>query len=98
MRGDFRRWLTGPGAPRRQRRRPRLTGCLLWLLILVVVLVVLSLLFGGFRKGTKVGGAGHPAPVPIGRLSPQLLTGGKAPGTNRPAAPRYDGRALIAMR
>ncbi len=76
MRGDFRRWLTAPGAPRRQRRRPRLTGCLLWLLILVVVLVVLSLLFGGFRKGTKVGGAGHPAPVPIGRLSPQLRTAG----------------------
>jgi hypothetical protein len=48
----------------------------MWLLILVVVLVVLSLLFGGFRKGTKVGGAGLPAPVPIGRLSPQLLTGG----------------------
>jgi hypothetical protein len=28
-------------------------GCLLWILILIVVLIVLSLLFGGFQKGTK---------------------------------------------
>jgi hypothetical protein len=27
------------------------------------VLVILSLMFGGFQKGTKVGGAGLPAPV-----------------------------------
>ena len=77
MRGDFRRWLTGPGAQRAQRRGPRLTGCLLWVLILVIVLVVASLLFGGFRKGTKVGGAGVLAPVTIGRLSP-----GPPPGTH----------------
>jgi len=75
MRGGFRRWLTGPGAQRRQRRRPRLTGCLLWLVILVIVLVVLSLLFGGFRKGTKVGGTGVPAPVTVGRLSSGPLPG-----------------------
>lgn len=85
MREDFRRWLTGSGAQRR-RRRPRLSGCLLWLLILVVVLVVLSLLFGGFRKGTKVGGTGVPAPVTIGRLSPRAADRA-APGTNRPARP-----------
>ena len=47
-----------PGRPRR-----RLTGCLLWILGLIVVLVILSLMFGGFHKGTKVGGAGLPAPV-----------------------------------
>jgi hypothetical protein len=38
------------------RRRPRLIGCLIWLIALIVILIVLSLLFGGFRKGTKVTG------------------------------------------
>jgi hypothetical protein len=55
----FLRWLTRP-APGRPRRRTRLTGCLFWILALVLVLLVLSLLFGGFRKGTKTGGAGEP--------------------------------------
>jgi type IV secretory pathway TrbL component len=45
---------------RRERRRPRLIGCLLWLIALVVILIVLSLLFGGFTKGTKVSGAAAP--------------------------------------
>jgi hypothetical protein len=45
------------------RPRHRLTGCLLWILGLIVVLVILSLIFGGFQKGTKAGGAGLPAPV-----------------------------------
>jgi hypothetical protein len=36
--------------------RPRAFGCLLWLLVLVVVLIVLSVLFGGFQKGTRVNG------------------------------------------
>jgi hypothetical protein len=31
-------------------------GCLLWLLILVIVLVILSLMFGGFQKGSKATG------------------------------------------
>jgi hypothetical protein len=30
--------------------------------VLVIILIVISLLFGGFRTGTKSGGA--PAPVP----------------------------------
>lgn len=46
---------------RRERRRPMLVGCLLWLIALVVTLIVLSLLFGGFTKGTKVSGAGPTA-------------------------------------
>jgi hypothetical protein len=63
---DFLRWLTRPSMRKRQRPRPasRLSGCLLWLLVLVIVLIVISLLFGGFRKGSKVGGAGAPQPVP----------------------------------
>lgn len=54
------RWLFGRRAERRAgRRRPqsRALGCLLWILILIVVLIVLSLLFGGFQKGTKALGA-----------------------------------------
>jgi hypothetical protein len=46
---------------RRWRRvwpRSRAGRWLLWLLILVVVLIILSQLFGGFQKGTKVGGLG----------------------------------------
>jgi hypothetical protein len=69
MSNPFWRRRRGSGRPRR-----RLTGCLLWVAAIIVVLVILSLLFGGFQKGTKVGGAGAPAPVPA------------APGTHRAAA------------
>lgn len=41
---------------RRRWPRSRAGGCLLWLLIFVLVLIVLSILFGGFDRGTKVGG------------------------------------------
>jgi hypothetical protein len=56
----------------RRDRTPggRRAGCLLWVVILLAVLVVLSLLFGGFRTGTKVGGAPAPRPVTVGRLLP----------------------------
>jgi hypothetical protein len=55
----FRRRRTQSGGPQR-----RLGGCLLWILGLIVALIILSLLFGGFQKGTKaVGLAGSPAPV-----------------------------------
>jgi hypothetical protein len=40
----------------RRRRRRRATGCALWLVTLLLVLLVLSLLFGGFRKGTRSSG------------------------------------------
>jgi hypothetical protein len=52
-------WGSGPRRP-----RSRLTGCLLWILGLIIVLVVLSLLFGGFQKGTRAG-AGVPTPVRV---------------------------------
>jgi hypothetical protein len=41
-----------------RRKMGRLSGCLLWILALLVILLVLSILFGGFQKGTKVGGDG----------------------------------------
>jgi hypothetical protein len=56
----YRKRLWGKG-PRRPRGR--LAGCLLWILGVIIVLVILSLLFGGFQKGTKASGAGVPAPV-----------------------------------
>ena len=59
MLGGFRRRM-GSGEPRRPRRR--LTGCLLWIVGLIIILIILSLLFGGFQKGTK---AGDGAPVPF---------------------------------
>jgi hypothetical protein len=60
MLDGFRRRRTGSGGgPRR-----RLGGCLLWILGLIVALIILSLLFGGFQKGTKAGLAGAPSPFP----------------------------------
>jgi hypothetical protein len=44
---------------RAPRRRSRVTGCLLWIVLLIVILIVLSLMFGGFRKGTKAEGPGN---------------------------------------
>jgi hypothetical protein len=54
------RFLAGPWQWqwRRQHRRRRRLGCFLWLLTLL-----LSLLFGGFRRGTKDGGEARLVPV-----------------------------------
>jgi hypothetical protein len=38
------------------RPQSRATGCLLWILVLIIVLIALSVMFGGFQKGTKVNG------------------------------------------
>jgi autotransporter translocation and assembly factor TamB len=38
-----------------RRPRPRLGRVLLWILLIVVALIVLSVLFGGFQKGTNSG-------------------------------------------
>jgi hypothetical protein len=57
-------WLFGRGE--RRRPRSRLAGCLIWILALVALLIILSLLFGGFHKGTKVGD-GPPSPVVTSR-------------------------------
>jgi hypothetical protein len=44
-------------------QRSRARGCLLWLLLVIVVLIVLSLMFGGFQKGTKSGSLGSFTPA-----------------------------------
>jgi hypothetical protein len=59
------RWRIGPPGAGPRRPRIRLGGCLLWLLGLLIVLVILSLLFGGFQKGTKVNGTGPPVPFAV---------------------------------
>jgi hypothetical protein len=47
----------GSGGGRRRWPRSRAGGCLLWILLLIVVLVILSVMFGGFQKGTRVNGS-----------------------------------------
>ncbi len=69
MPGDFnKRWRMGLLGSRPRRPRTRLAGCLLWLLGLIIVLVILSLLFGGFQKGTKVNGTGIPVPFSVSAI------------------------------
>jgi hypothetical protein len=46
------------GRRRRRWPRSRTAGCLLWIVLLIALLIVLSVLFGGFQKGTKAGGLG----------------------------------------
>jgi hypothetical protein len=55
---------SGYEARRRRWPRSRAAGCLLWVALLIVLLIVLSLLFGGFQKGTKVNGLG-PVRAPV---------------------------------
>jgi hypothetical protein len=42
---------------------------MLWLAIFVVILVVLSVLFGGFQRGTRTGGA-PPQPAGLTATAP----------------------------
>jgi cytochrome c-type biogenesis protein CcmH/NrfF len=46
------------GRRRRYWPRSRAAGCLLWIILLIVLLIVLSVLFGGFQKGTQYKGLG----------------------------------------
>jgi ABC-type lipoprotein release transport system permease subunit len=41
------------GRRRSGGQRSRARGCLLLVLLVIVVLIVLSVMFGGFQKGTK---------------------------------------------
>ena len=43
------------GRRRGDGQRSRAKGCLLLVLLVIVVLIILSLMFGGFQKGTKSG-------------------------------------------
>jgi hypothetical protein len=48
-------WRGRSGRRRRWRPQSRAVGCLLWIVAALVILLLLSVLFGGFQKGTKVG-------------------------------------------
>jgi hypothetical protein len=79
----------GPGGPwqwswRRRHRWRRRTGCLLWVLTLVIVLLVLSLLFGGFRTGTRVGNGGAHVLRPAVAAAGFGTAGGEAGLATRP--------------
>jgi hypothetical protein len=54
-------------------------GCFLWLVTLLLVLLVLSLLFGGFQRGTRNGGQARLVPVTT------VSTAGIRPPTTRRA-------------
>ena len=54
--------MYGSRSRRRRWPRSRAGGCLMLVLLLVVVLIILSVMFGGFQKGTKSGGLGPMAP------------------------------------
>jgi hypothetical protein len=60
---------------RRRHRRGRTMGCLLWLLTLLIVFLVLSVLFGGFQRGTRTGGSG---PLPTGPAVTRTAPGAPA--------------------
>ncbi len=54
-----------PNRGRERPFRPRLGGCLLWILILIAILLVAALFFGGVRKGSAAGPAPRPVPVSL---------------------------------
>jgi hypothetical protein len=62
MRSGWRK-QSRPAARRWRVRGP--AGCLLWVVILVLILLVLSVLFGGFQRGTKAEPAGRPPVVSV---------------------------------
>jgi len=56
------------GRRRGNGQRSRAKGCLLLVLLVIVVLIVLSLMFGGFQKGTKSPGGLGTGPGPSFRI------------------------------
>ncbi len=56
-------WRVNRKTGRERPFRPRLGGCLLWILILIAIVLVAALFLGGFRKGTHT--APPPRPVPV---------------------------------
>jgi len=67
------RWRTRrDGSP---RRVSPMVGCLFWVLVALIVLLVLSILFGGFQKGTKAG-LGSPRGQGLKPATQELSLGG----------------------
>jgi hypothetical protein len=80
-RNRFGRRGSSGAAGERRRRWPqsRAAGCLLWIVLLIVLLIVLSVLFGGFQKGTQYKGLG-PALTSHQALSPRPSHADRSPG------------------
>ena len=55
---------------------PRPLGCFWPIFWLVLLIVLLGLLFGGYRKGTKVGEPGRQVPVSSPAYSYPVVVGG----------------------
>jgi len=63
------------GRRRGNGQRSRAKGCLLLVLLVIVVLIILSMMFGGFQKGTKSGSLGPPGAVCVACTSAVLTPG-----------------------
>jgi len=53
----------GGAGPRWRTRGP--AGCLLWIVVLALVVLLLSVLFGGFQRGTKAAPPAQPPAVSL---------------------------------
>jgi hypothetical protein len=60
-------WRVNRKPGRERPFRPRLGGCLLWILILIAILLVAAIFFGGVRKGTHSAPPPRPVPVSMGQ-------------------------------
>jgi hypothetical protein len=61
-------WRVNRKTGRERPFRPRLGGCLLWILILIAILLVAALFFGGVRKSNHSAPAARPVPISAGRV------------------------------
>ncbi len=89
----FRRWTARPGGAGRPRRS-RVIGCLMWLIAVIILLIVVSLIFGGFQKGTKAAGLGGGVRAGIGGARPAALSPAHGSGTKQ--GPDLPVRPLLA--
>jgi uncharacterized protein (DUF427 family) len=88
----------GYGARRGRWPRSRAVGCLLWVVLLIVLLIVLSTLFGGFQKGTKVNGLGPVrAPVAVARAAGGVVAGHQHGPRRLPQPSPFDMESAMSL-
>jgi hypothetical protein len=80
--GTNRQW--GSTRRGRPRRVSPMVGCLFWVLVLLVVLLLVSVIFGGFEKGTKAGsGPGQRLNPAVQEVALGCITGPRDRGVVR---------------